>query len=61
MQTFTADSVDILDAVTGEVVTRCQGPDQTGACPHRVGGVVRCAGHRVASSKSNRGVAAWGG
>lgn len=53
MDTFTADRVGILDPVTGEVVAECRGPLPDGTCPLMIGGVVPCAGHRVASLTAN--------
>ena len=40
--------VDILDAVTGEVVDRCFGPTLAGACPRADrSGIVLCQGRRI--------------
>jgi hypothetical protein len=41
--------VDILDAVTGDVVEHCYGPMAGGRCPYPgTDGIVPCHGHRVA-------------
>ena len=43
------DWVDILDAVTREVVDECYGPTATGRCPGAAPDVVVCcAGRRIA-------------
>src|SRR5664279_1502459 len=42
------DVVDILDPVTGEVVTHCFGPTAEGKCPLAgPGGIVHCQGSRI--------------
>jgi hypothetical protein len=43
------DRVDILDAITSELVDECYGPTATGRCPRtRPDGAVGCAGCRIA-------------
>jgi hypothetical protein len=45
---MTGDLVIILDTTTGEMVGRCDGPDQHGKCPQvPSGNVVPCAGDRI--------------